>query len=66
MRYLMRPSVDTMLGEPCSATCGLWRVKTFAQVARIETFPFVIAVNLHDTLLVDKSVGCKGKLYVNR
>jgi hypothetical protein len=63
----MHPSVDNrMLGEPYSATRGLWRVKTFVQLARSERFRFVIAANLHETVLVDKAVGCKGKVYVNR
>jgi hypothetical protein len=67
MGDLMHPSVDTcMLGEPCSETCGVQRVETFVQLARSDPFPLVITVNLHDTVLVDKSVGCKGKLYVNR
>jgi len=67
MGDLMHPSVDSaMLGKQCSETRGVRRVETVVHLARTEPFPFVIAVNLHDTTSVDKSVGCEGKLYVNR
>jgi len=63
----VHPSVETgILGKQCSEARGVRRVETVVQLARREPFPFVIAVNLHDTMLVDNSVGCEGKLYVNR
>jgi hypothetical protein len=67
MGDLMHPFVDScMLDEPCNETRSLRRVKTFVQLARGESFRSVIAVKFHVTVLVDKSVCCKGKLYVNR
>ena len=63
----MQPSLDTCIpGDPRNETRGLRVVKTFIELARKEPFRSVIEVKRHDTVLVDKSVGFKGKLHMNR
>lgn len=53
-------------GDACNETLGLRIVKTFFELASKETFLTVIEVKFYETVLVVKSVGCRGKLRMNR